>query len=49
MIVLKRHIAAIIIVLIAIIIAFVGIKKHESSQTFANDDFTVILDAGHDA
>lgn len=47
MIVLKKHIAAVIIVLIAITIAFLGIKKHESSQTFANDDFTVILDAGH--
>ena len=49
MIVLKRHIAAIIIVLIAIIIAFVGIKKHENSQTFSSNNFTVILDAGHDA
>ena len=49
MIVLKKHIAAVIIVLIAIIIAFLGIKKYESSQTFANDDFKVILDAGHDA
>ena len=44
MIVMKKHIAAVIIILIAIVISFFGIKKYESQQTFS-----VVLDAGHDA
>ena len=49
MIVMKKHIAAVIIILIAIVISFFGIKKYESQQTFSDGDLKVVLDAGHDA
>lgn len=47
MIVMKKHIAAVIIILIAILIAFFGIKKYESKQTLADNNLKIILDAGH--
>lgn len=47
MIVMKKHIAAAIIIIIAVIIAFLGIKKYESRQTFANNNLKIVLDAGH--
>ena len=49
MIVMKKQIAAVIIILIAIVISFFGIKKYESQQTFSDGDLKVVLDAGHDA
>ena len=49
MIVMKKHIAAVIIILIAIVISFFGIKKYESQQTFSDGELKVVLDAGHDA
>lgn len=47
MIVMKKHIAIIILVLIAAVIAFFGIKKYESRQTFNDSGLKIILDAGH--
>ena len=49
MIVMKRYIAAILIVIIAAVLVFFGIKKNESRQTFMNNGVKVILDAGHGA
>ncbi|MCI8404678.1 MAG: hypothetical protein HFE49_07220 [Clostridia bacterium] len=49
MIVMKKHIAAAILIVLAVIIAFFGIKKYESSQTIADNDLKIILDAGHGA
>ncbi len=49
MIVMKKHIAAVIIIIIAAILAFVGVKKYESHQTFADNDLKIVLDAGHGA
>ena len=47
MIIMKRQLAAIILVLIALAAVFVGVKKHESRQTFADSGLKVVLDAGH--
>lgn len=47
MIIMKKHIAAVILIILAAIIAFVGIKKYESRQTFVQRDIKIILDAGH--
>lgn len=49
MIIMKKHIAAVILIILAVVIAFVGIKKHESRQTFANSKLSVLVDAGHGA
>lgn len=49
MIVMKKYIAAAIIVLIAAILVFLGVKKYESHQTFSDSDLKIILDAGHRA
>lgn len=49
MIVMKKHIAIIILVLIVVILAFFGIKKYESQQTFNDSNLKIILDAGHGA
>lgn len=49
MIIMKKHIAAAILIILAAIIAFVGIKKYESRQTFVQRDIKIILDAGHGA
>lgn len=47
MIVMKKHIAAAVLIIIAVAVVFYGIKKYESSQTFADSDLKIILDAGH--
>lgn len=47
MIVIRKHIAAVIVMIIAVIIAFFGIKKYENQQTFADNNLKIILDAGH--
>lgn len=49
MIVMKKHIAAAILVLLAVAITVFGIKKYESRQTIANNDLKIVLDAGHGA
>ena len=45
--VMKKHIAAAVLIIIAVAVVFYGIKKYESSQTFADSDLKIILDAGH--
>lgn len=47
MIVTKKHIAAVVLIIIAIAIAVIGIKKYESRQTFAGNNLKIVLDAGH--
>ncbi|MCC8160306.1 MAG: N-acetylmuramoyl-L-alanine amidase, partial [Oscillospiraceae bacterium] len=47
MIVTRRYIAAVILIIIAVIISFFGIKKYESSQTFSENTLKIVLDAGH--
>lgn len=47
MIIMKKHIAIIILVMITVILVIFGIKKHESRQTFNNSDIKIVLDAGH--
>ncbi|MCD8181553.1 MAG: N-acetylmuramoyl-L-alanine amidase, partial [Firmicutes bacterium] len=47
MIVTRRYIAAVILIIIAAIISFLGIKKYESSQAFSENKFKIVLDAGH--
>ena len=47
MVVTKKHIAAVVLIIIAIAIAVVGIKKYENRQTFADSDLKIVLDAGH--
>ena len=49
MIVMKKHIAAVVLIIIAISIAIIGIKKYESRQTFSDNNLKIVLDAGHDA
>lgn len=47
MIIMKKHIAAVLIILIAFALAFFGIKKYESRQSFADGNIKFVLDAGH--
>lgn len=49
MIITKKHIAAVIIVIFSAAIAFGGIKRYESRQTFADNNLKIIVDAGHRA
>lgn len=49
MIIMKKHIAAIVVIIVAAILVFVGIKKYENRQTFADSDLKIVLDAGHGA
>ena len=48
MIIMRKQIVAFVLVLFAIAAVFFGIKKYESRQTFADRDFKIVLDAGHD-
>ena len=47
MIIMKKHIAAIVVIIVAAILVFVGIKKYDNRQTFADSDLKIVLDAGH--
>lgn len=47
MIITKKHLAAVIIVIFSAAIAFGGIKRYESRQTFADNNLKIIVDAGH--
>lgn len=47
MIIMKKHIAAVILIILAVVIVFAGIKRYESRQTFANSKLSVLVDAGH--
>lgn len=46
MILTRKHLAVIVII-IAVIGVFVGVRQYEIRQTVANNDLKIILDAGH--
>lgn len=47
MILMKKHVAAILIIIIAAVLAVVGIKKYAARQTFSEANVKIVLDAGH--
>ncbi|MCH5211338.1 MAG: hypothetical protein J1F01_10305 [Oscillospiraceae bacterium] len=49
MIIMRKQIAVVFFIIIAVAAVFFGIKKYESRQTFADRDLKIVLDAGHEA
>lgn len=49
MIIMKKHIAAVVLIALAAVIVFVCIKKREIRQTFEDDNLKIVIDAGHRA
>lgn len=49
MIIVKKHIAAAVLIVLAAAIVFVCIKKHEIRQTFSANNIKIVVDAGHGA
>lgn len=47
MIITKKHIAAVLMIIFSAGIAFGGIKKYTSIQTFSGSNLKIIVDAGH--
>ncbi len=49
MILTRKHIAAVIMIIFAAVIAFGCIRKYASVQTFSDNELRIIIDAGHGA